>query len=477
MRAQGLTTAEALRRQNQGRGNRIDEPSSRPVADIVRANVATRFNAIVTSLVVIILVVGDPIDAAFGAVMVLNALIGIVQEVRAKRSLDALRVLLVPTVAVERDGATVELDPDELVEGDVFHLQGGDQIPVDGTVLVSSGLEVDESLLTGESEPVPRAVDEEVLSGSHVVAGTATVEATRVGEASWAQQLTSEAKTFALTQSELRVGIDRLLRVATWILFPLAALLFWSQLRSSVDVAEGLVSAVAGVVALVPQGLVLLVSMALALAVVRLAKRQVVVQELAAVEGLARADVLCVDKTGTLTTGRLTVDAIEPVGRAVDSPASGGGDGVDGREALAALAGLEVARSTTMDAIRAELGPGPGWGVQASVPFSSVRKWSGATFACHRTWVIGAPEILLDAMEPGRRGDVGARVDALTAQARRVLLVATTGHPLGGETDTGTGTRCAAGGARAGLPDLAQGGGPARCGWRRWPTSPAREWR
>ena len=309
----GLTSEEAERRHHEGLGNEIEQQTARSIGSIVRANTLTRFNAIVTSLVVVVLVFGDPIDAVFGLVMVLNSVIGLVQEIRAKRSLDALQVLLVPSIGVVRDGTVVRLAPEDMVVDDVFELEPGDQIPVDGSVLDSAGLEVDESALTGESQPIPKPAGAEILSGSVVVVGSATALATRVGAESWAHQLTKEAKHFVLTQSELRVGIDRLLTVISFILPPLSALLVWSQLRTDAGFAEGIIAAVAGVIALVPQGLVLLVSMTFAIAVLRLAQEKVVVQELPAVEGLARVDMLCVDKTGTLTTGSLAVDRLEPI--------------------------------------------------------------------------------------------------------------------------------------------------------------------
>ncbi len=425
LREAGLTTLEAERRHRAGEGNATDDQTTRSVTSIIRANVLTRFNAIVSSLVAVVLVFGHPIDALFGFVMVFNSLIGTIQEVRAKRSLDSLQVLLTPTIGVFRDGELRQLEPDQLVRGDLIRLTPGDQIPVDGNVVASEGLEVDESALTGESEPVSKDVGGEVLSGSFVTAGAATARAQRVGTKCWINKLTAEAKDFVLTESELRSGIDRLLRIIAWIIPPLAALLTWSQLRSASSLGDGLVWAVSGVVALVPQGLVLLVSMALAIAVLRLAKSKVVVQELPAVEGLARIDVLCVDKTGTLTTGNLAVDTLTAfeVSEA------------ELRLGLAALFQLDAARSATVDAIRPLLADQtPRWPAVKTVPFSSVRKWSGADFGEHGTWVLGAPEILLEAAS-GPVGDAAAeQVEALTRQARRVLLVGRATSGLRAET-------------------------------------------
>ncbi|MGI9606149.1 MAG: HAD-IC family P-type ATPase [Acidimicrobiales bacterium] len=412
----GLTDAEVERRRAAGQGNVVDEHGSRSLWSILRANVFTRFNAIVTSLVVVIFVFGEPIDAVFGLVMVANSTIGIVQELRAKRSLERVRVLLVPEITVVREGLARTVAPDELVLGDLIEVRTGDQIPVDAEVLRSGGLEVDESALTGESIPVVKAAGDEVLSGSFVVTGSAMAEARRVGEQSWAQRLTAEARTFALTQSELRMGVDRILRTIGWILPPLSALLLVSQLRTSSSFSEGIVWAVAGVVALVPQGLVLLVSMALAVAVIRLARQQVVVQELPAVEGLARIDVLCVDKTGTLTTGRLAVDEILPFGDERETLIEG----------LAALTTIDAARNSTAEAIRDAIPTaGRNATITASVPFSSVRKWSAVELKNWGAWYLGAPEILLEAVDTSEtRAALVEQLDRLAAGARRVLLVA-----------------------------------------------------
>ncbi|MEL7157008.1 MAG: HAD-IC family P-type ATPase, partial [Actinomycetota bacterium] len=428
----GLTTAEAQRRTAAGLGNATELSTSRPVAAIVRANVLTRFNAIIVSLAAVILLVGDPIDAAFGLVSVINSGIGIVQELRAKRSLDALRVLLVPQVTVVRDSIERAVPPDELVKGDLVRLRVGDQVPVDAVVEHSDGLEVDESSLSGESEPQPKESGDQVLSGSAVVAGAASITATRVGYDAWAQRLTAEARQFDLTRSELRVGIDRLLRVTSWLLPPMTALLVWSQLRSDAEPADGVVAAVAGVVALVPQGLVLLVSMAMAVAVVRLARQQVVAQELPAVEGLARVDMLCVDKTGTLTTGRLVVERVQPIGTSAAELGAG----------LAALSGLEVARNATLDALRSHLdGAPPDWELARAVAFSSVRKWSAGTFEGRGTWVLGAPEVLLDAMEASERPGIEEQLEQLTAAALRVLLVGHAEVPPGADDALPAGLR------------------------------------
>lgn len=417
--ATGLTSAEVEARRAAGDVNTQPQRSSRTYGGIVAANVLTRFNAIITLLAAVILAVGDPVDAIFAVVMVFNTAIGIVQEVRAKRTLDRLQILITPTITVIRDGRPAAVAPAELVRGDVIRLGAGDQVPVDGTVVESKGLEADESALTGESDAIPKAAGDEVRSGSVIVSGSAVVHADAVGADTWIHQLLTQAKQFELATSELRRGVDTILNWVSWAIVPIAALLLWSQLRDGDDVAEGLVSAVAGVVGLVPQGLVLLVSMALAVAVLRLARDQVVIQELHAVEGLARVDVLCVDKTGTLTTGVMTLDRIEPFDLTTDEVA----------EAIAALAGCEETPNATLAAAAAGLAV-PDWEATSHVPFNSARKWSGATFGAVGSWLLGAPEVLLAASNHSRAGTVRARIGELAQDARRVVLVARSTSPL-----------------------------------------------
>ncbi len=416
----GLTTAEVEEQRSLGRVNVQPDRASRSYLGIVRSNVFTRFNAIITILATVVLVVGHPIDAIFAFVMVANTVIGVVQEVRAKRTLDRLRVLIAPTITVVRDGRSRSINPNELVLGDVVELVVGDQVPVDGVVLSATGFDVDESALTGESDAVSKRVGDEVRSGSVVVGGGAVVRATAVGSDTWIHELVVQAKEFVLAESELRHGVDRILRMVGWIIAPLAALLLWSQMRADDDLDDALVGAVAGVVGLVPQGLVLLVSMALAVGVIRLAQNHVIMQELHAVEGLARVDVLCLDKTGTLTTGAMTLDRVEMLDGASDSELV--------VAAIAALADSEPTRSPTLLAAAGGVDP-PGWRVASQSIFSSARKWSGATFVDRGTWLIGAPEVLLAAAADSS-SEVARRLDDLAEDARRVLLVARSASEL-----------------------------------------------
>jgi len=437
---------------SQGLVNATGARTSRTVGEIVRANVLTRFNAILGTMLAVIFVVGPIQDGLFGIVLVANSLIGIVQELRAKRTLDQLAVLNAPVARVVRDGDVTEVPVETVVLDDLLELRLGDQIPCDGLVHLADGLEIDESLLTGESEPVDKRDGDEVLSGSFVVAGSGRFQATRIGDDAYARKLAAEARRFQLTSSELMDGINLILRIITWILIPVSALLFWRQLQHH-ELDEALRATVAGVVGMVPEGLVLLTSIAFGVAALTLARRKVLVQELPAVEGLARVDVVCLDKTGTLTEGEIVFDELVLLDFPSDLRASAAGHAVVDdraappveareevvdaealvREALGAIADEEHPNATA-----AALGPafpppsGPDaatWARTGVVAFSSARKWSAASFAGHGSWVMGAPEMVMDdAASPAR-----VQADELAAGGRRVLVVAHTDAPLDGE--------------------------------------------
>ncbi len=404
----GLTSAEVEARVAGGDVNDVPATPTRTIAGIVRANVFTRFNALLGAMLVIILIVGPFQDALFGIVLVANTAIGIVQELRAKRTLERLSVLTTPKVRVLRDGAMSEVDREAVVLDDLIEASAGSQIVVDGDVVSADGLEVDESLVSGEADPVAKDPGDRVLSGSFVAAGAGRYRASRVGHDAYASRLIEDARRFTLTRSELRQGIDRILLYVTVAIVPTATLLFVSQLRAQADRRHALASAVAGTVAMIPEGLVLLTSLAFALAVMRLARCRVITQELQAVEGLARVDVLCIDKTGTLTEGRLAVERVEPL--ADDDPAG----------PLAALAAHDPAPNATMRAIGAAFPqPAPGWSPDETFPFSSSRRWSGATFGERGTWLLGAPEVLLGS---DGRSD---RLEAIVEEGSRVLILST----------------------------------------------------
>jgi cation-transporting ATPase E len=413
----GLTADDVSARVARGQTNASAERTSRSLAEILRANILTRFNFILGTLLVAILAVGQLRDALFGIVLISNSLIGIVQELRAKRTLDRLAVLSAPRARVVRDSSTREVALKDIVLDDIVDVHTGDQIVADGIVRTAAGMQVDESLLTGESEPVDKSAGSSILSGSFVVSGSGRYQATAVGGNAYARQLAAEARYFRLARSELLEGINRILGYVTWAIVPVAVLLLFSQIHTGATWRDTVTGTVAGLVGMVPQGLVLLTSIAFGVAALTLARRNVLVQQLPAVEGLARVDIVCFDKTGTLTDGAITFDRIERLDDAAPVEA-----------ALGALADDEN-RNTTLAALAQAFPAAGGWTRSSSVPFSSARKWSAANFGANGTWVLGAPEMVLG---QDRLAELG-RAAALAATGERVLVLARSDAQLDGD--------------------------------------------
>ncbi len=364
----------------------------------------------------IILIFGALPDALFGLIIVINSLIGIIQEIRAKRTLDRLRLVTAPAARALRDGTLKEIPLEDIVLDDVLELRSGDQVVVDGEVLDTNGLEMDESLITGESVPVSKRPGDEVLSGSFVSAGAGCVRATKVGEDTYARKLAAEARKFGLVHSELRDGINVILRWMTYILVPAGVLLFISQMRNYHDFGQSVPGTVAGLVGMVPEGLVLLTSVAFAVSVVTLGRRNVLVQELPAVEGLARVNTVCLDKTGTITDGSLFFGGMEILGNYHEGPEQ---DEI--ARALGAFAASSPSRNATLEAIAATCPAPDGWRREGGVAFSSTRKWSAETYSGRGTWVLGAPEMVLDEKENRK---VLARAAEQARTGIRVLILA-----------------------------------------------------
>lgn len=407
----GLTTAQVARRVAAGQANTTPVRDARPVVHILRANLLTRFNVIIGVLAGLVLVFGSYLDSLFGLVVVVNSAIGISQELRARRTLRRLAILARAPVRVRRDGRDLQVEPEQVVRDDLVLLGIGDTVPVDGQVAADDGLEVDESLLTGEPDPVPKPVGAPLRSGSFVTAGSGGFIATRVGADSYAAGLAAEASAFSLADSELYQGINRFLRLLTWVIVPVGGLLVVRQLTSDLPLPEAVVGSVAGLAPMIPEGLVLITSVAFAVGVIRLGRRRCLVQELPAVETLARVDVLCLDKTGTLTEPGLELTRLLPVG---------GGDQQHLRRVLAALVAADPRPNPTMRAISQQAGPAPSWPVQARIAFSSARGYSAVSFEGEGTWFLGAPDVLLAGTDP-LAGDAAV----LAGQGLRVLALAT----------------------------------------------------
>ncbi|XVS67088.1 HAD-IC family P-type ATPase [Actinosynnema sp. CA-299493] len=415
-RQEGLTSAEVAERVADGRTNAVRSRTSRSAGQIARANVITPFNGLLTALFLVVLATGRWQNGLFGLVVVANTAIGVVQELRAKRTLDRLAVLNAPHARVTRDGVTSEIEVDDVVADDLVDLRTGDQVVADGVVTGADGLEVDESLLTGESDPVRKSVGDDVRSGSVVVAGSGRFRATAVGADSYATRLTADARRFTSVRSELVAGTNKLLRWISLMMLVVGPLLLWSQLRSpdTDDWQEAMTGAVAALVGMVPEGLVLLTSLAFTVAAVALARKRTLVRELPAVEVLARVDVVCLDKTGTLTHGDIVFDQL-----VADGPQD------DLREALALLATAPDANATS--AALAGTFTSTTWRRTGGVPFSSTRKWSSADTDGHGTWVLGAPEVVFP-----EGGPLSDRAADFTARGKRVLVLASAEAPARG---------------------------------------------
>ena len=439
----GLTDAEVAERVAEGKSNDVPTRAARSISEIVRGNVFTRINAILGVLFLIVLSTGSLINGAFGLLIIANSAIGIIQEIRAKQTLDKLAIVGQAKPTVRRESGSRAVLPSEVVLDDIIELGPGDQIVVDGEIIEDSNLEVDESLLTGEADPIVKVVGDPVMSGSFVVAGSGAYRATKVGHEAYAAKLAEEASKFTLVKSELRNGINKILQFITYLLVPAGLLIIYSQLftvdpeiqdslqqtyRDIVDSEGGwreslgiimsqifttdavwhepVLRMVGALVPMVPEGLVLMTSLAFAVGVVRLGRRQCLVNELPAIEGLARVDVVCADKTGTLTENGMRVSDLKTFAE---------GDVAD---VLAQLAADDARPNASMAAIAEAYPTPPGWRSTATAPFKSATKWSGASYGEHGNWVIGAPDVLLDPSSP-----VAEQAEQIGAQGLRVLLV------------------------------------------------------
>ncbi|WP_285246218.1 HAD-IC family P-type ATPase [Pseudarthrobacter sp. efr-133-R2A-89] len=425
---EGLTTGEVRERTAAGRINSVPTATSRTVLEIVRANVFTLFNAVVGGCFILLFVLGQWRDALFGLSAISNSLIGIVQEYRAKRSLDELAITQAATNTVIRNGARERIPSAGLVPDDIVVLAGGDQVTADLKLLGGASVEVDESLLTGESEAVPKVDGAVLLSGSLILAGSGRATVIRVGPDTFAYRLAAEARRFSLVTSEIRRGLGKVFVVITWLLLPTALLLVnaqmqdrggWTGAFGSGRWIPAVVGAVAGIMAMIPLGLLLMTSVAFAVGGLRLARQKVLIQELAAVEVLARVDVLCLDKTGTLSSGSMVFDAVHAQG---DSPAA------RWRPVLEWF-GAQSEGGSTAAAIGAAFPAAPPLTELSAVPFSSARKWSSVTVGPESgaagTWILGAPDAVLG----DSPGCAAARREAAALATTGLRTLALAYHP------------------------------------------------
>ena len=430
--ATGLTPKEVVQRIESGQSNAVKTSTSRSVRDIVRANVFTLFNGIIFAAMVLVLITGSWRDAVFGFVIIINTGIGIVTELRAKRTLDRLSILVASEFLVRRDGKDVEVSHNEIVLDDLLWIRAGEQVPADGQIIQTWGLELDESMLTGESRTVRHKVGEQVYSGATAVSGMALVKVNAVGSHSYAATLTAQAKVYKKTVSDLNKGINTILKFMTFLVVPLCILLILSQIHtvggwgtalSTGEWRQAVVSAVAGVVGMIPEGLVLLTSLNFAVAAMRLARHNTLVQELESVETLARVDALNLDKTGTITDGGIAFNRLVMLGSANATAEQAA------TQSLYDCCNEEQPNGTGQAVLAGLKAQGYGAGaVESRVPFSSARKWS-AVRKSGETWYMGAPEVIISALE-GDYSSVLQQVNEYANDGNRVLLVARSTAPL-----------------------------------------------
>ena len=419
---QGLSAAEVAERVARGEVNVDAGVHTRSIRQIVRENTLTLFNAINAILAVFVLITGSYKNMLFMVVIVCNTLIGIVQEIRSKRTTDRLSIVASSKASVLRDGALVELPLDELVRDDVIELGRGDQIPADA-VVVKGACDVNESLLTGESKLVKKRPDDELMSGSFVNAGTVWARVVHVGAENYAAKISAEAKQHKAVNSEIMNSLNGIIKFVSFIIFPLGALLFARQhFLTGTETNEAILSTVSALVGMIPEGLILLTSTVLAVAVVRLAKSRVLVQQLYCIETLARVDTLCLDKTGTITTGKMEVAAVRPVPGVPQAT-------VD--TAFASIARADEDPNETAQAVVEHFAGADVAVLHASrvVPFSSDKKWSGAVFDDGSAYVMGAGQFILgDALAA-----VADQQNELAADARVLLLAQVDGFDEEGD--------------------------------------------
>ena len=419
--ALGLTTEQVQKRIAQGLANGEPETRTKSVRQILRENLLTPFNLLNLILGMLVFLAGSYKNMLFLGVAFFNTLIGVFQEIQAKRTIDKLSLIAAPKARVIRNGAISQIPVNELVLDDVCLLEAGNQVCAD-CIVMQGGCEVNESLITGESDPISKSEGELLLSGSFLVSGSVRARVEHVGEENYAAAIVKTVKRPKRAVSEIMTSINRIIRFIGFAILPLGILMFCKQVFfSHQDFRHGVVATVGSLVGMVPEGLVLLTSVVLAVSVLRLARRRALVQDLYSIETLARVDVLCLDKTGTITEGSMQLDELVPL------------DGADPAGLRAVIAAMTVANgdaNPTFTALREGCGDPADWEAEQVVPFSSARKWSGVSFHGHGSYILGAGEFILR----DRFSEIRETVEAYAQKGSRVLLLAHSSHAFGDKT-------------------------------------------
>ncbi|NFD31430.1 cation-translocating P-type ATPase [Clostridium botulinum] len=408
----GLSKAEVLHRIKDGKVNILPKAPSRTIGQIVRANLFTSYNALNAILAIIVFMAGSPKNAVFAGVIITNTIIGMFQEIRAKGILERLSVLNEKTVDVIREGEINNINVEEIVLDDIIVLKAGDQILVDCELLSHNEIEVDESLITGEPDSILKIENDKLLSGSFVSAGNAYAKVIHVGENTYAAKLAEEAKKFKLINSELQISINKIFRIIMWLAIPIGSLLIFTQLfHVKKSLQDAVLGSVSGIVGMVPEGLVLLTSATFVVAVIRLSKWDTLIQELPATEVLARVDVLCLDKTGTITKGDLKVTEVQCLNnediKHID-------------KIIGAIVHSFKNGNATEKALLERYESNPNLKIKNKIPFSSKRKWSAVEFEEEGAFILGAPEMILK----DEYKHIKNKIEKAAKEGKRVLLLA-----------------------------------------------------
>lgn len=417
----GLSDEQVALRFRQNLANGTEKINTKPVSKIIRDNVVTPFNILNIILATLILIVGSYKNLLFMGVIVCNTIIGIIQEVKAKRTIDKLSLITAPKARVVRAGTESGIPVEEIVLDDIMLLSTGNQVCAD-CILLDGECEVDESLITGESDPVVKGLGDSLLSGSFIVSGKGCARVEHVGSENYAAKISSSAKYMKKPNSEILTWTNRIIKFIGFAIIPIGILLFYKQIFISGQAFKNaIVTTVAALIGMIPEGLVLLTSVVFAVSVIRLSRRKALVQELYSVETLAHVDTLCLDKTGTITEGTMQADAVVPLCEISQEQAG---------KTLAALVNALDDNTPTMNAIKEIIPAAPGWECVKKVAFSSARKWSGASFKGNGSFILGAGEFILK----DRFEEIRPQVEKYSGRGQRVLLLASSKEILDGQT-------------------------------------------
>ena len=418
----GLSGKEVKQRINKGLVNETKTSVSKSTGEIVRSHTLTYFNFLNLFLAALIIISGQLENLTFLLVVIINTVIGIFQELNVKKKVDKLSVITATKANVIRDGKRKSIPLDQIVMDDVIAVESGNQICADSVVLEAVGMEVNESMITGESKPVKKKAGDTLYSGSFLVAGSGYTRVVHVGKDNYATQLANQAKNKKRATSEMQVTIGKIIKVVSIIIIPVGILLFMSQYNvDGTTLSDALVNTVAGVVGMIPEGLVLLTSVSFILGVGRLANKRALVQEMESIEALARVNVLCTDKTGTITTGTLEVSKIVPL------------SGYTEEEIKTVMNEVSFAFddvNNTQTALMNYFTKTQQWEITDAIPFSSARKYRAISFRGHGAYILGAPEFIMKDDD-----ELATQAENYSEQGLRVLLLARASR-ISSETET-----------------------------------------